>query len=148
MSELSKCPVCGRKSRMAFDDTFVACSDNNCYVTGPRGDPTGEKWNLMCEHVRIGKEALALVPDDFRFVRVNGEWFVGGLGEASCDNRDFGASVYIVIEPITQPPTKESVLTRLGDYLLVASRSGLPIEPKEAASLMEQIDAVLERGGK
>jgi len=146
MTKLSECPVCGEPAE--DNETYVICPC--CGVYGPSGDPTGEKWNLMCEQNRIGKEALACVPKDHRLVRVgevvNGEWFVGGQGFASDDNSEFGESGtgYIVIEPITQPPTKESVLGEVSSILKEYVVHNVDIGTREATKIIEQIDAVLE----
>lgn len=49
--ELERCPVCGGRN-MSFVGDAVWCDDSGCCVSGPVGDPTGERWNRMCRRLR------------------------------------------------------------------------------------------------
>ena len=140
MSELSKCPVCGSEATLRVSGIYMSCVDNDCEVCGPNNDPTGEKWNLMCEQIRIGKDVLALVPDD-RELSGPPRYGVGDLST--------GIGIHFGTRPITPPPTKESVLAECKAQLnRFADRTKIARLCDEAEAMIKQIDAVLERGGK
>lgn len=46
---LRPCPACGAdaKKEDLFGDDYVHCSDEDCELCGPSGDPDGAKWNAL-----------------------------------------------------------------------------------------------------
>lgn len=44
--QLRECPACGSSASIQCSD-WVRCSNEDCILCGPEGDPDGAKWNAL-----------------------------------------------------------------------------------------------------
>jgi hypothetical protein len=98
------------------------------------------------EQIKVGKYFLGVTPAGFRIVRagipVVGEMVVMGNGRAEVNGADVAedSGIYIIVEPIPRPLSKDDVLRECAKFI----RSGLIFVYDKEEEMLQKIDAVLK----
>ena len=136
MIKLEKCPECGNELTPGSGSVyFIWC--RQCGLSFPysaSGVGAITNANKMCEEIRIGKQALALVLEGY------------SLESLTCSYDPASGclpAIHAWMTPIPAPPTEQSVLAKVKDFLGHISK--YTIASGKCSELVAEIDAVLSK---